>query len=288
MDVSQLRERIASVRDLPAVPDIICRLNEVAKNPKSSTADFARIVSREPAVATKVIRTANSVVFCPPGTTVRTLHQAIVLLGLDTLRGLAMASTLCESFASTHGHRLVDQNLLWTHSLATAIGSRAIATLTHCGDPSEAMTAGLLHDVGFLVMGVLDRRTLDRTLDLARREEVSCPEAEILVGGTTHAQWGMAATQHWGLCDTIVNAAGYHHLPQEENSTRDITNMVHVACALAAAQMISVSSGLRGHPIDEQIRESVGLPDAQLQEIRKLMQSEAVATARAFGLAVAA
>jgi hypothetical protein len=165
-------------------------------------------------------------------------------------------------------------------------GGRVLSTLTGRGDPSEVMTAGLLHNIGFLVMGVLDRRTLDRTLDLARRKNISCPEAEALVGGVTHSEWGMAAADHWGLCDTITNAAGYHHLPHEDTSpTSDITAIVHVSCGLASAQMISVSGGLRGHPIDEQIRESLGLPEAQLTEIRKLMASESHATAKAFGLA---
>ena len=289
MEVSQLRERIASVRDLPALPDVVIRLNTLAKDPNSAAADFARIVSREPALATKIIRTANSVVFCPPGTTVRTLQKAIVLLGIDTLRGLALASTLGDGILPITGKRLIDQNLLWTHSLATAIGSRVISTLTGRGDPSEVMTAGLLHDIGFLVMGVLDRRTLDRTLDLARRKNISCTEAESLLGGVTHAEWGKAAAEHWGLCDTITNAAGYHHRPHEDTSdTSGITAIVHVSCGLASAQMITVSSGLRGHGIDEQIRESIGLPEEQLMEIRRLMVAESHATAKAFGLAKAA
>jgi HD-like signal output (HDOD) protein len=288
MDTSALELRIANLRILPVMPEVLRRLNETSRNPNSSADDFARCVAHDAGLASRVMRIANSAVFCPSGGRVRTLRHAVVLLGMRTLRGLILAFSMNQGLSSRRGDSQGERAALWRHSIATGAGARVIATLTQVGDPNEIFIAGLLHDVGILVLHAAEPEILNRAILMAQGGGMTLIAAEREVSKHTHEDWGMAAARFWGLPDMVVNAAGYHHRPWEPHETGPTTACVHVSDCLAAAEGITATPAAKPDEIVREALKTVGLPDGQLEEIGKVVVSQTDKASEAFGLALAA
>ena len=285
MTASQLENRVAQLRDLPAIPHVVMELCRIAEDPQATAQQYEECISREPALTVKVIRTANSAIFCPPGGVVRTLRQAIALIGNRTLRGIALAFGVHDGYDARRTNSAINLDALWTHSLATATGSRVLAVLTQSADPTESFLAGLVHDLGILVMDVADPESIGRALSLAERKGMSLSSAETKLGTPTHAEWGMAAARRWSLPDTLVNAAGYHHSPWKDKETGKSTEIVHAACCLASGCGMGVVQNMPAPGIAWEVKESIGFPDAQLDEIVKVMIKETRVAKESFGMA---
>jgi HD-like signal output (HDOD) protein len=168
----------------------------------------ARLLARDPALAAKVLRTANSGYFGFPRT-VSDLHEAVVLLGTETVQALVLAAQIYACLCTVGG----DLDGLWAHSMRVSALAREIALRAE-GDrhaASLSAVAGLLHDLGQLV---LMSRAPSEYADLVRRadgDEVAllCREHERF--GLGHPELGAYLLALWGLAPSVLDAVAYHH-----------------------------------------------------------------------------
>lgn len=190
----------------PQLIAMLCRGNVNAS-------EVAALVEREPALYARVLRVANSP-FYGCRTTIRTLQQAIVLLGLDAVRGIAAAACLDRQLMRDRETTALDLKALVVHSLATAIAAEALARLRAPALAADAFIAGLLHNLGVAVQlhvdgaGVrelVERRRVDPTADL-RSGELEC----IAVG---HEECVATVFEAWGFPCALVESARHHHRP---------------------------------------------------------------------------
>jgi HD-like signal output (HDOD) protein len=197
---------IAQKCNLPPFPKVAARALALARDPHARTDEVARVVAADPALAARVLRISNSVVYVkrdPP----RTVRDAIVTVGFNTLRTILIAA----SARSMYGAQSAVGERLWAHALATALAADQLR------DPREPaggrdFIAGLLHDVGKLVFNMTDPAALAR---LGSAEE----EKEREVYGVTHAVVGGVLADMWGAPHGVADAIMEHH--------------VHPACGLA-------------------------------------------------------
>lgn len=210
MQSPALQSIIASVSSLKAVPALYVQLTAEMQSANPSVAKVADIVASDPGMTAKVLQLINSAYFGLRAHVADPV-RAVQLLGLETVKSLVLSTQVYSQFGDRNG---VNPALLWQHSLRTAKVSRDIAASLGLrqSDANEAFTAGLLHDVGKLILAEAMPTYAEVRADAAARG-VSEVSAEREAFGASHAEVGSYLFGLWGLPYSIVEAVGWHHSP---------------------------------------------------------------------------
>lgn len=217
LDSPRLRDAIGRIEKLPSPPHLYMSLTRALEHDDDAdTAEVAKLVAADPAIAAKVLQLSNSAFFSS-GRTISDLRSAVTRLGLATLRDLVLAS---EVF-STPTLPVSERNALQQRAL---MASRLTARLLPASSAELGATAALLADIGLLLPGVRNERTEPAGDEDAR---------------PGHAEAGAYLLGLWGLPMPIVEAVGFHLQPQRSN-TRSfwVTGAVHVALALVNGEAV--------------------------------------------------
>jgi HD-like signal output (HDOD) protein len=228
-----LRQLLASIQTLPSIPTIYQDLVAAMKSPHASINTAAAIIAKDMAMLSKVLQVVNSAYFGLRRTISSPAH-ALALLGLDLVKGLVLMVKLFEQ-CDRGGQLPVPLEQLWRHGLTTAINARAIATSAGAGSLAveHAFMAGLLHDVGLLVLNTNFPDRYREVFRLIRDDGRLLLESEHEVFGATHADVGAYLLGIWGLHEAIVEAVAFHHDPRpSQQDHAHVLAGVHVANVL--------------------------------------------------------
>lgn len=208
-----VRKIVTSLKSLPSLPALYKELMDEIHSGDASLKKIARIISKDMAMVTKILQLVNSAFF-GLRTTVSNPEQAVALLGSETIRSLVLSM---QAFSQFDGAALPGFSLeaLWQHGLKTSGYAKAIARLEQFPQPvmDDAFTAGLLHDVGMLVLASNLSADYKRVLAIQQDRGISDWQAEQEVFGVTHAEVGAYLLGIWGVGEAIVEAVAYHHRP---------------------------------------------------------------------------
>lgn len=243
MDDLGLQTLVRQVRDLAALPAAVVRVMQLTDDPKTGTADVARALASDQALAARVLKLANSA-FYGSSRRLSTVSESVTTLGMRTTRNLVMAASCQQMLEKDVAGYALPHGALWRHSLACASAAQALAQRARCRVTEEAFVAGLLHDIGKVVLNTYlkDRfaRVLLRTLEGA----VTFAEAEREVLGFDHAEAGACLLERWKLPASLVLAVRWHHAPLESPSPSLLPCLVHVADAVCLT--LGIGLGLDG------------------------------------------
>jgi HD-like signal output (HDOD) protein/CheY-like chemotaxis protein len=215
LDDSTLTGLISGMQSLPSLPSMYAEIMTELRSPEASVARVAEIVSRDIGMTARILQIINSAFFGLP-CHVTSAAQAVGLLGLDTIKGLALTLQIFERFDEEE-MRGFPVERLWEHSLAVAASARRISKRQSSDEriSDDAFLAGLLHDVGILVLIKQLPTSYVRVLTLMEEKKISQWQAEREVLGITHAEVGAYLLALWGLPDSIIEAVAYHHCPEK-------------------------------------------------------------------------
>ena len=262
LDPAILRRVTDGMVALPTLPLVASRLIEAVARPGTGSDEVARILALDPSLTARTLRLANSDFYGFPRK-VGTVELAVVVLGSNTIRDLVLSAsvlaTLDERDGSFEG--------LWNHSMASAVAARLLADHTRYRHAGEAYAAGLLHDIGKVVLRQTDSRRFQAVLALAREQGEPMETAELGLFGSSHAQVGAWLAERWGLPADLVEAIETHHRPEAACRNRALAALVHVADSLAERAGHPWPQGVPPHPVspaawdlvepDERRRESL-------------------------------
>jgi putative nucleotidyltransferase with HDIG domain len=243
----QVRRVVTDLKSLPSLPALYKELMDEIHSGNASLKRIAKIIGKDMAMVTKILQLVNSAFF-GLRTTVSNPEQAVALLGSETIRSLVLSM---QAFSKFEGTALPGFSIeaLWQHGLAVSGYAKAIAKQEGVpqGMADDAFTAGLLHDIGRLVLASNLPGEYQRMLTMQQEQGMPDWQAEQAVFGTTHAEVGAYLLGIWGVSDAIVEAVAYHHRPSAcgDGSFSALT-AVHVANALAEAEHSTSES----HPLD--------------------------------------
>jgi HD-like signal output (HDOD) protein/ActR/RegA family two-component response regulator len=196
---------------LPTPPETYLRLTDALSSPFTDLDDIGAIVEQDPGLTTKLLHIVNSAQFGISRRVV-TPVEAVQIVGVDVLRALILGIQAFNFYDDRPFARQAFRDL-WAHSLRTAVGARKLAVAE--GFPTEkseeCFLAGLLHDVGKLVLAANAEREYSLVLELARKARVSLDQAEKGIFASTHAQIGAYLLALWGVPDSVVQAVEFHH-----------------------------------------------------------------------------
>jgi len=221
---------LAALRDLPPLPSVVLELVESLGHDELSGAQYAAKISRDQALAAKTLRLANSS-FYGRGRPVRSVAEAIAVLGLRTVRGVVTAAGMAGSFQRHPGF---DQNAFWRHSIGSALCAQSLAAELRRDDGDLAFTVGLLHDIGRLALASAFAPAYAEVQRWRRDQDCPDGDAERAVLGIDHAEVGGLIAQQWKFAPAIVDAIRQHHAPPAAAEVT-LTGIAHVADAIAHA-----------------------------------------------------
>lgn len=208
-----LRKLVSGIKHLPSVPSLYRELMNEMRSQDASLKKAAKIVSQDMAMVTKILQLVNSAFF-GLRTTISNAEQAVALLGLDTIKSLVLSMQAFAQFDSS-SIAFFSIDALWRHGLTTSNYARTIAKQQGApqGTIDDAFTAGLLHDIGLLVLAANLPDQYTNAVALMQERSIPDWQAEKEVLGASHAEVGAYLLGIWGLSDSIVEAVAFHHEP---------------------------------------------------------------------------
>lgn len=215
-DSARIKAVVARLGTLPALPDTYARLVMALQDENSTLKELGDIVSKDVAMTATILRLVNSAFFGLP-TRISSIHHAVNLLGGQTLRVLVLSTHL---FTSLKAEDMPDFSvrLLWEHSFRVACFARTIAEKEGASQDTrdDSFIAGMLHDMGKLLLAVNLRDEYNAVLDAVRAENRPLHEVEPRLLGVTHAEVGAYLMGLWGFNNPSMAAVCWHHLPEKQ------------------------------------------------------------------------
>ena len=230
---ADLRTKVEQTTSIATVPHIVASIGALMNAPSPSTADIAEEIGKDQVLTAKVLKVVNSG-FCGFSRPVTTIRHALVMLGLDVVRTLVSGASIIDVFAERSGQL----EGLWEHSVATARASHGLAAAAGMEKPEEVAVAGLLHDIGKLIIAECfpDAGTEIRRVAAARGCAILDAEMDVL--GVGHPEVGMWLLKKWSLPSKLVYPVAYHNNFHTSRDHADRTAIVHLADALVRAKGI--------------------------------------------------
>ncbi len=261
--LEKLFHRIGEISSLPISATIIL---SVANDDSAGAADLLAAVEGDPAIAVRILRTVNAS-FYSVRNRIGDLKQAITLLGFREVRNMALTVYVAKMFRSNGDYRNYSREGLWDHMVAVAAMSRMIADVCGAVPPDEAYCAGLLHDVGLILIDQYLRRHFTRILDSLTP---TAPTMEIEEGILTfnHCELGEFVTRQWNFSGLIAAAAGHHHHPQRyDGPEREMVMIVALANYLCSRQDITSLGEHNVTPPADDAYHQLGIESGQMSSI---------------------
>ncbi|MBC2725116.1 HDOD domain-containing protein [Desulfosporosinus sp.] len=264
----KLHHVLKRVHALPPLPDSAIQVIDLTKNPATSVKELETVISKDPALTAGILRQANSAYY-GYARRISSLQEAIVLLGFQVTQELAMSAAISPILrAQLLGYR-IDQEELWKHSVLTAMAAKRVCQ--HCKLPygDVAFTAGLLHDIGKLVISIYVQEVGDFLLKKAKDTSRSFVELEEKVIGFDHARVGGFLARAWNLPDELVAAISFHHSLSNAQNYEVLSSVVHVANGLSS--LLGIVGGVDSlyNPIRQKALDLLRLEESDLELLKE-------------------
>lgn len=232
MDRTALKEAVSHLSTLPTLPLVRERVITVMDDPQSTVRDVSAVVGIDPILTARLLQAVDwrRAIF---GDRIPTVYKALSAAGFESLRRLVQTQPLL-TVAPSHGGGF-DLRELWLHSVATAVAARAIAAQSNYPDPDECYVAGLLHDIGKVVLQQLEPDRFYGTITTAGELHTTFYQCEVENGRPSHAVIGQFLVEAWALPPKVIEVVWRHHTPQLAESFQKIVSVVHVADSFARA-----------------------------------------------------
>jgi len=261
-----LEELIEKVDDIPAFPQTVINIMALLKEPRSAAVDIEREVMKDQGLTTKMLKMANSA-FYSGRRQIKTVADATVLLGFDTVQSLVLASTVGKVMEKELKGYSYERNALWRQSQISAIMARAIAKKAKFSNPDIAYTAGLLKDVGKVILDEYVHESYQEILTKISNEVMPYVAAEEEILGFNHGQVGARIVEKWNLASELVDAIEYHHKPFQSMDNIELVSIVHISDGLVMMMGIHEGIDTLGHEFFTDAVKILNLDESDLNQI---------------------
>jgi HD-like signal output (HDOD) protein len=253
-----LRTLVSKLRYVPSIPTLYTQLVDELNGPEPSTRRIAEIVKKDIGMTGKVLQIVNSAFF-GLRRVVSDPKEAVEFLGIETITAITLGIGVISQFERFKSGCSFSE--IWSHSLSVGTMANKIASMEKREIAGEAFTAGLLHDIGNLVLAVNLPDQLDEVERKIIQEQIPRFVAEDEVFGTSHSEIGAYLLGLWGLPGQVVQAVAFHHRPKLAN-TDSFTPLTAVYIADRFHKFNDHFDPPQGEPeIDEEFLATIGMLD---------------------------
>ncbi len=272
--VASPRDLLRGYVEISSLPMIHLRLDEAINNPRKSMADIAKIIREDPGLTARLLRIVNSAFYNFPSR-VETISQAVTIIGTQQLGALALATSVMQLFKGLP-EGFVSMDSFWRHSVGCGLAARVLATLRRETNAERHFVAGVLHDIGRLVMFTKAVDVSREALTGARDGKKLLYDAERETFGFTHAVVGGVLLQTWKLPASLEEVVMFHHNPKAATKYPVEAAVIHVADIIAHAMELGGNGEQYVPPLDGEAWDKLGLPASALLTVMEQVERQFV------------
>ena len=269
-------EAINAISHIATLPEVTIRIIELVEDPASTAQDLQTIIQNDAALCSRILKVVNSSFYGLPGQ-VSTVERAIVLLGLNAVKNIAVSASMSTLFRGGRVRPTLDARDLWLHAVCTATTAKLIADELRLAVADEAFLGGLIHDIGLLVELQYDRQRFVQVVTEAQPcADGYCTEhfrtIEKRVFGADHQEFGKGLCAKWRFPDIFIQATGFHHQPLDlPAGQRSMACLIYVADRIAASldELNGFRMDISSADIDPAVIDELGLTPEQVDSIRE-------------------
>lgn len=256
------------IKNLATLPTVAQKIMVLVADVDSTTEDLRKVITNDPALSACILKVVNSSFYGQPQQ-IGSIDRAIVLLGLNAIKNIAIASSLNKVFKSSHIGSNFDPSDLWAHSVAVASCAREISVISGFGVPEEVFLAGLIHDIGIMIEMQANHQEFVEIIEILSHEQSKTfRQAEQQVLGATHELFGAYICRVWQFPPHFEHVTRYHHEPMQLSETdRTLPAIVHVADVLAAQMGEGYTRTVETDTIAPEILSSLKLTESDLETL---------------------
>ncbi len=247
-----------AINSLPTLPAVYQNIIRVMSDKNSTMDDIANVISKDQTSSVKILQVANSPLFAA-SRTISTIKEAVMFLGFIEIRNIVIALSVINLVDKNKKFKNFKPVDFWKHSLAVGVASRLIAKEVDKSILDKVFLAGIIHDIGKLVLLVYFEDDYLKVIDYINENRVFLVEAEKKVLGITHCDVGKTVLTNWKFADYLINSVYFHEIGLVDGKYDPVVAFVHLVNIYARAMNF-------GNPGDELIPQ----PNAELWNILKL------------------
>lgn len=268
MDINkeEFRAKVEKLKNIPTLPHLMMKFSKMAKDPHISMAAFGEEVSKDQVLTTKLLKLVNSAYYGFPGR-ISTVTQALVLLGLEALKGLIITSSVFDGLTP-------EAYPLWRHSLLVSLACRHIGNFISFPDIEEVAVAGLLHDIGKVIMIIEAAEDYRHVTNEAFEKEKVLWLMEDEMLGFNHTNIGGWVCKKWTLPEKLSIAIEFHHHPENVKEHHTRTYIVSAADSVVKGLGAAAEKGAILENIPDCVQDELKLTREHLEELAEKIEPE--------------
>ncbi|MDY6988070.1 MAG: HDOD domain-containing protein [Thermodesulfobacteriota bacterium] len=228
MDRAAFFKKIDRIPDLPTLPIVAVKVNEMMQDENVSIKQLSETIAKDQAMVSKLLRLVNSA-FYGFRSQINTVPHAITILGFSTVRNAVVSVSVIEALSGQDVFKGFDITDFWRHSVGVAVTGRHLAEKTRLTTPDEAFVAGILHDVGKVLLAQYFKELFGQVWAHVRDEGLSFYEAENSLLPVNHGQVGGHLAKKWQLPASLVEVISYHHAVNSSLVNLNLLMVVHTS-----------------------------------------------------------
>lgn len=272
----ELQSKIEQITNLPTLPAIVTRVMHIVNDPSSSASDVAFVVGQDLALSAKILRLSNSAFYGVPRT-ITSINNAVVILGLKVINTIVLSLTVFDLFPHEKKSSLFNRTAFWRHSTSCALMCRFLAEKMRkfvLFNAEEAFCAGLLHDIGKVVMEQYLHEDFHKALKHAKQRKLPLFEAEQETLGYAHTDVAQWLTSGWQLPVQLQLPLVYHHDPQHATECADIIALCHYADFLCYELKLTIDEDYTPPPLNRASADLLELAPQDIEDLTARLSTE--------------
>lgn len=276
MTAEELFKKVDEKGELPTLPVVITKMLRLIRDPKTSAADIGKLLSTDISLSSKILKIVNSAFYGFPQR-VGSVNQAVVILGFDAIKAAILGVSVISSFYEKLGSQKLnfDREKFWLHSLGTASSCRAIAKMINYPNLEETFIAGLLHDIGRLILDLFNHNIFVKIIENKKIKKQYLIDAELEILGFDHSELGALLIERWNFPNILIRAIQYHHKPNHLKGPEHlIASIVHLGDILSHSLAFGNSGEYNIPTLDPSSWRALGLEITELQDLFDLIIQE--------------
>ncbi|MGQ9629513.1 MAG: HDOD domain-containing protein [bacterium] len=255
-----------SMVSLPTLAPLAARIIHLAERGETSARELVKLISLDQSLTMRILRVVNSALY-GFSNKISSLQHAVMILGFESVKNIVLSTS---ALISLRDGGALNYRELWKHSIGCAVASKLLAERTGKLNCEEAFTAGLLHDVGKILLNKYVRGMFEEAVHLASRHKISLHEAERNLIGITHGEMGEWLAELWQLPNSLVETISLHHEPEKACIAPELVYTVWLADVVARREGVG-GGNPQSSPVSASILDRFRLTPEGLQNVGRAL-----------------
>jgi len=272
MSREQILNVLKNINNLPTLPDVVMEILRLCDDKNSTTRQIAELIEKDPVLTTKVLKLVNSSYF-GLSQELFSVNQALVLIGYNNLKSLILSASMLQVFNKDSKVGAFSRKALWKHCVGVGVGARFLAKRFRAANPEQTFVAGLIHDVGKVIIDWFFHPEFVKIIETVDREQCSIRDAEQNVMEVTHEEIGSYIAARWNLPTVLCDAIAYHHQLENAQENAATAALVQLSDMLIRSLEVGYGGDSKIPLLDKNIFKILPM-DESLEDLNLLLSME--------------